>query len=58
MTNTRGRKTIVFRHVAAAILVLALPSGRASAQEVQDEDVRKLTEGFFTGQTLAEQNRL
>ncbi len=58
MTNRRGRKTIVFRCVAAATVVLALFSGRTSAQEVQDEDVRKLTEGFFTGQTLAEQEQV
>ena len=58
LTNRRGRKTIVFRCVAAAILVLALFSGQTSAQEVQDEDVRKLTGGFFTGQTLAEQEQV
>ena len=58
LTNRRGRKTIVFRCVAAAILVLAFFSGQTSAQEVQDEDVRRLTRGFFTGQTLAEQEQV
>jgi len=54
----RSRKLIAFHFIAAAILVLAFFSGQTSAQEVQDEDIKKLTGGFFAGQTLAEQEQV
>jgi len=33
MTNPRGKKTIVFQYIAAAILVLVLFPGRTSAEQ-------------------------
>ncbi len=38
MTNLRGRKTILFQYVAAAILVLLLYPGQASAEQGEKED--------------------
>ena len=58
MTSPRDRKTIVLQCVVAAILCAGAFSDQTSAQEVQDEDVRKLTRGFFTGQTLAEREQV
>ena len=51
LTDFQGRKTTVFHYVAAAILVLALSIGQASAQEVTAEERERLTKGFFGGQT-------
>jgi hypothetical protein len=41
MTNLRGRKTILFQYIAAAILVLLLHPGQAQVIDGKEAEIRK-----------------